>query len=121
MQNVPGFSPWMLFGQPPLLAQCINLVLCLYYIAIWNLFYGCRNILQAIAESSNALPIHCAQHVQQPVNMSIQLLAGLQCDPIQMAEVVHQEYILISRALLYSIVNLANFCSPLKEAQLLPP
>ena len=38
---------------------------------------------------------HCTQHVQQSVDMSIQLPAGLQCDPVQMPEVVEQEYVLV--------------------------
>ena len=53
--------------------------------------------------------------VQQSFNMSIQLPAGLKCDPIQMAEVVQQEYILVRRAWLYPRVNVA----PLKAPQLL--
>ena len=51
---------------------------------------------------------HCAQHVQKSVHMSIQLPAGLQCDPVQMAEVVQQEYMLIIRTWLYPRVNVAN-------------
>ena len=50
------------------------------------------------AESSDTPPIHCVQHVQQSVDMSIQLPACLQCDPVQMAEVVQQEYIGYSSA-----------------------
>ena len=89
-------SSWMLFGQPPLLTQCLDLDVHLYYAAIQNLVYGCGKVLQIIAESSDTPPIHCAQHVQQSVDMSIQLHAGLQCEPVQMTEVVQQEYILIS-------------------------
>ena len=70
--------------------------------------YGCGNVPQTIAESSDTSPIHCAQHVLQSVNMSIQLPAGLQCDPFQMAEVVQQEYVLIWGARLYPRVNVAN-------------
>ena len=40
--------------------------------------------------------------------MSIQLPVGLKCDPVQMAEVVQQEYILVGRARLYPGVNVAN-------------
>ena len=57
---------------------------------------------------SDTPPIHCAKHVQQSINMSIQLPIDLQCDTIQMAEVVQQEYVLISGAWLYPIVNVAN-------------
>ena len=32
----------------------------------------------------------CTQHVQQSTDMSIQLPAGLQCDPVQMAELRQQ-------------------------------
>ena len=63
---------------------------------------------QTTAESSDTLPIHCAQHVQQSVDMSIHLPAGLQCDSIQMAEVVQLIYLLICRAWLYPRVNVAN-------------
>ena len=71
MQNVPGFLPWMLFGCPPLLAQCVELDVHLYNVAIQNLIYGCGNVSQTTAESSNTLSIHCAQHMQQSINMSI--------------------------------------------------
>ena len=79
----------MLFGQPPLLTKSVDLGLHLYYAAIQNLVYGCCNP-QASAESSVTPPIHCAQHVQQSVDMSIQLPAGLQCNPIQMAKLQEQ-------------------------------
>ena len=39
--------------------------------------------------------------------MSIQLPAGLQCDPVQMAEVV-QQYVLVGGTWLYPRVNVAN-------------
>ena len=35
-------------------------------------------------------PVQCAQHVQQSVDMFIQLPKGLQCHPVQMAEVVQK-------------------------------
>ena len=92
---------------------------CVYYAAIQNLVYGCGNVPQITAESSDTLQIHCAQHVQQSIDMSIQLPAGLQCNPVQMDEVVQQEYVLAGRAWLYPIVNVAN-CSPLKAPLLLP-
>ena len=40
------------------------------------------------AESSDTPLIHWARHVQQSVDMSIQLPTGLQCNPVQMAEIV---------------------------------
>ena len=79
---------WMLLGWPSLLTQCIDFDVNLYYTAIQNLVCGCGNVPQIIAESSDTPLIHCAQHVQQSIDMSIQPLAGLQCDPVQMAEVV---------------------------------
>ena len=88
----------MLFGQPPLLAQCIDLDVRLYYVAIQNLVYRHGNVPQITAENSDTPPIHCAQHVQQSIDMSIWLPAGLQCDPVQMAEVVQQEYVPIDGA-----------------------
>ena len=36
-----------------------------------NLVYGCGNISQTTAESSDTPPIHCAQHVNQAVDMPI--------------------------------------------------
>ena len=53
-------------------------ILCLYYAAIQNLVYGCGNVPQTIAESSDTLPTHYGQHVQQSINMSIQLPTSLQ-------------------------------------------
>ena len=78
LQHVPGFLPWMLFRRPPLLAQCVDLDMRLYYVAVHNLVYGCGNVPQTSAESSDTPPMHCAQLVQQSVDMSIQLPAGLQ-------------------------------------------
>ena len=66
-------------------------VLC----GVQNLVYGCGNVPQTIAESSDTSQIHCVQHVQESLNMSIKLPSGLQCNLNQMAEVVQQEYILI--------------------------
>ena len=45
--------------------------------AVQNLVYGCGNVPQTTAESSDIPLIHSAQHVQQSVVMSIQLPAGL--------------------------------------------
>ena len=75
----------------------LDCILYIYYAAV-----------QIIAESSDTPPIHCAQHVQQSVDMSIHLPTGLQCDPIQMAEVVQQEYVLVGGAQFYRRVNVAN-------------
>ena len=47
-------------------------------------------------------------HLQQSVNMSIQLPAGLQCDPIQKTEAVQQEHALVRVAWLYPRMNVAN-------------
>ena len=49
-----------------------------------------RLLLKAVIHHQYIVP----QYVQQSIDMSIQLSAGLQCDPIQMAEVVQQEYVL---------------------------
>ena len=103
-----GFVPWMLFRWSPLLAQCTDFDVHLYYVTIQNVVYGCENVPQTTAESSDTPPIHCVQHVQESVNMSIQLPAGLQCDPIQLTEVVQQEYVLVKGAWLYPTVNVAN-------------
>ena len=62
----------------------------LYYAAVQNLVYGCGNVTQTTAESSETPLIHCTQHVQQSVDMPIQLPAGLQYDPVQMTEVRQQ-------------------------------
>ena len=99
----------MLFGRPSLLAQCVGLDVRLSVPSrTWSTG---RNVPQAIDESSDTPQIHCAQHVQQSVDMSIQLPAGLQCDPVQMAEVLRtfqQVYVLFDGAWLYSRVNVAN-------------
>ena len=89
MQHVSGFLPWMLFGQPSLLAQYVDLDVHLYYAAIQNLVCGSGN------ESSDTPAIHCAQYVQQSVDMSIHVPAGLQCDSVQIAEVIQQNYVLV--------------------------
>ena len=70
----------MLLGWEPLLAQRVDLDVHLYYAAVQNLVYGHGNVPQTTAESSITLSIHCVQHVQQSVDMSIQLPADLQCD-----------------------------------------
>ena len=62
----------------------------LYYDAVQSLVCGCGNVPQTTAESSDILPIHCAQNVQQSINMCIHLPAGLQCDLVQMAELRQQ-------------------------------
>ena len=84
----------MLLELPPLLAQCVDLDVRLYYPAVQNLIYACWNVPQTTAESSDTLPIHCAQHVNQSVDMSIRPPAGLrptlQCDPVKMAELRQQ-------------------------------
>ena len=89
-------------------ARTVRRFVCLYYAADQNLVYGCRNVPRITAESSDTQPIHCTQHVQQSVNISIQLPADIQCDPVQMAEVVQQEYFLVCGAWLYPRVNGAN-------------
>ena len=90
VQHVYGFLPWMLFGRPPLLPQYLDLELRLYYPAVQNLIYGCGNVPQTTAESSDTPPIHCTYHVKQSVSVSNQLPTGLQCDPVLIAEVVKQ-------------------------------
>ena len=97
------------------LTHCIDLDMRLYCMAIQNLVYRCGNVPQTTVESSDAPPIHCVQHLQQSINMSIQLPAHLQCIPIQMAEVVQQEYILIGGVWLYPRVNVANTIHPSKR------
>ena len=76
----------MLIGRPLLLAQCVDRDLRLYYAAVQNLVYGCENVPQTTAKSSDTPP------------MSILLPAGLRSYPIQMAEVVQQEYVLVDGA-----------------------
>ena len=46
------FFPWILFGRPPLLAQCVDPDVRLYYAAVQNLVYGCRNVPQKLLKSS---------------------------------------------------------------------
>ena len=89
------FFPGYCCGVSPLLAKCVDFDVRLYYAIVSNLVYGCGNVPQNTAESSDTPPMHCAQHVQHPVDMSIQLPAGLRCDPVQMAEIGQQEYVLV--------------------------
>ena len=89
-------------------SQCVNLDVCLYYVAIQNLIYGCGNVPQTTAECSDTplmlwCPTCAAIHWY-----ALQLPAGLQFDPVQMAEVVQQEYVLFVGAWLYTRVNVAN-------------
>ena len=60
-----------------LIVQCVGLEVRLYYAAVQNLVYGCGNVPQTTTEISDTPPIHYAQHVQQSIDMSIQLPAGL--------------------------------------------
>ena len=107
--RAPDFFPGCYSGgHHVLLAQCVNLDMRLYYAAVQNLVYACGKVPQNTNERSDTPPIHCAQNMQQSVNMSIQLPAGLQCDPVQMADVVQQEYVLVSGAWLYPRVNVRN-------------
>ena len=93
---MPGFLPWIMFVRQSLLAQCFNLVVRLYYAAVQNLVYGRGNIPETTAGSSNTPPKHFVQHVQQSADMSIKVPAGLQCYPVQTAEVLRQEYVLFA-------------------------
>ena len=96
----------MLFGRLSLLAQCVDLDVRLDVPPrTWSTG---RNVPHATDESSDTPQIHCAQHVQQSVDMSIQLPAGLQCDPVPMAEVFQHVYVLFDGGWLYSRVNVAN-------------
>ena len=69
----------------------VSILMCiLYYAGMQNLIYGHGNVPQTTAESSDTPPIHCAQHVQQSIDMSIQLSSSLQCDPVQMGKLWQQ-------------------------------
>ena len=70
----------------------------LYYAAVQNLIYGCGNVPQISAQSSDTPPIHYVQHVKQSVDMSIQLPSGLKCDHVQTAELLQQECVLVGGA-----------------------
>ena len=84
MCNMCRISSLMLLERPPLLALCVDLDVRLYYSVVQNMVYGYGNVLQSTAESSDTPSIHCDQHFQQSVDMSILLPGGLQCDPVQM-------------------------------------
>ena len=49
---MPGFLPWLLFGHPPLLTQCVDLDVRLYYKAVQNLVNGCGNVPQTTTEAA---------------------------------------------------------------------
>ena len=80
----------------------------LHYTAVQNLVYGCGNVPETTADGNNTPLIHCAEHVQQSVDMSIQLPQSLQFDPAILTEVVQHEYVLVSGAWLYPRVKFAN-------------
>ena len=67
VEHVPGFITWMLFGRPSLLAQSVDLDVRLYYAAVQNLVYGCGNVPQTTAKSSENTTYTPKQHVQQSV------------------------------------------------------
>ena len=115
----PDFFPWMLFRRPPLLAQCVDLDVRLLYATIQNLVYGCGTVPQTTAENSDTPTIQCDQYVQQSVDMSTQLPSSLKCDPVQMAEVVQQEYVFVGGTWLYPRVTVTKYCSPPSAPQLL--
>ena len=104
----PDFFPGMLLRRPLLQAQCVDLDVRPYYVAVQNLVYACGNVPQSTIETSDTPPIYSAQHVKQSFDMSIQLPTGLDCDPVQMAEVIQREYLLVCGAWLYPRVNVAN-------------
>ena len=52
VKHVLGFLPGMLFGRPPLFAQCIDLDVRLYYTAVQNLVYGCGNVPQTLLKAA---------------------------------------------------------------------
>ena len=99
---MPGFLTWMLFGQQPLLAQCVDLDVLLYYVADQKhlstgveMFH--RPLLKAATHHRYIVPKRTAirRYVQQS-------------EPVQMAEVVLQVYVLVGEAWLYPSVNVAN-------------
>ena len=94
--------------KSPLLAQFVHLYVLLYHMAIQNLVYGRGNVSQTTVIISDTPPIHCDQHLQQSVDMSIQLTTGLQSEPVQMAEVVQHEYVLVGGAWLCPRMNVED-------------
>ena len=76
-------------------ATSVDLDVRLYYAAVQNLVYRCANVPRTAAERSVTSLIHCDQYLQKSVDMSIQLPAGIKCDPVQMAEVIQQEYVIV--------------------------
>ena len=103
VQHVPGFLPWMLFGRSPLFAQCVDLDVRLYYTV-----HAYGNVPQTTAEPRDTPLIHCNHHVQKDVDIFIQLPADLECDPVQMTEVVQQENVLVGGSWFYTRVTVAN-------------
>ena len=108
MQHALRFLRWMLFEWPPLLAQCVDLDVRLYYADVRNLVYENGNVPQTTAEISDTSSTDFAQLVQQSVDITIQLPACLQCDPVQSAEVLQQEYVLDGGTLVYQRENVVN-------------
>ena len=89
-------------------AQCVDVDVCLYYAAVQILVYRGGNVPQVTAKNTSTPPIYCAQLVKKFVDISIQLPARLQSDPVQMAEVVQREYVLVGGAWLCPRLNVAE-------------
>ena len=96
VQVVLWILPWMLLTQASILT-------CICTTAIQNLIYGYRNILQITTWHSTET-LH--PHVQQSINMSIQLPTCLKSDPVQMSSStgIHTD----QQGRLYHRVNVAN-------------
>ena len=108
VQHVPGYLPWMLFGRPPLLAQCVDFacVCDMCPSGTWStgveIFH--RPLLKVATHYRHIMPNMCS-------NLSIcpsSFPTSLQCDPFQMAEVVQQEYVLVGGAWFNPRVNVGN-------------
>ena len=64
---------------------------CVCFMRLSRMWYMCVwDVPQTNAENSDTKTIYCAQHMHQSIDKSIQLPAGPQCDPIQMAQIVQQ-------------------------------
>ena len=100
--------PSMLFGRPPLLVQCVNLSVRLYYAAVQNLVYGCGNVPQTTAESSDT-PRAAIRRYVHPASRRPTMRSPFK------SEVVQLEYVPVGGAWVYPRVNVTNIVRPSKH------
>ena len=98
---MPGFLTRILFGRPPLLAECVDLDVRLCYVVVQNLGYECGNSPQTMLKAAT-------QHWYIVPNMCSNPLIPASSFPEAYNEDVQQEYLLVGGGWLYQRVIVAN-------------